>query len=30
MAVYFALGRLALPFNWSVHMLGGVVFIAGG
>lgn len=25
MAVYFALGRLVLPFNRSVHMIGGVV-----
>ncbi|MER3481898.1 MAG: hypothetical protein C4332_00720 [Meiothermus sp.] len=29
MALYFALGRPILPFNWSPHMVGGMVFIAG-
>lgn len=29
MLLYFSLNRLVLPFNWSIHMVGGMVVIAG-
>lgn len=29
MLLYFSINRLVLPFNWSIHMVGGMVIIAG-